>query len=36
MLTPVPPDVVRAINQEEFRGFSFVNGDFEPCPAPLP
>lgn len=27
-LTPVPPDVVRAINQEEFRGFSFVNKDY--------
>lgn len=63
VLTPVPPDVVRAINQvrvrhqpdarpcgartrpvltrppspqEEFRGFSFVNGDFNPSPAPLP
>ncbi|CAK1583905.1 unnamed protein product [Parnassius mnemosyne] len=33
VLTPVPPDVVRAINQEEFRGFSFVNKDFNPQPA---
>ncbi|XP_028164015.1 protein kinase C isoform X2 [Ostrinia furnacalis] len=38
VLTPVPADVVRTINQEEFRGFSFVNGDFNPAsherPAP--
>ncbi|XP_063367430.1 protein kinase C [Cydia amplana] len=34
VLTPVPPDVVRTINQEEFRGFSFVNSDFTPTPAP--
>nr|UPI11557.1 putative protein kinase C delta type isoform X4-like protein [Mythimna separata] len=33
VLTPVPHDVVRAINQEEFRGFSFVNKDFNPLPA---
>ncbi|XP_026743205.1 protein kinase C isoform X3 [Trichoplusia ni] len=33
VLTPVPNDVVRAINQEEFRGFSFVNKDFNPAPA---
>ncbi|XP_050551470.1 protein kinase C isoform X5 [Spodoptera frugiperda] len=33
VLTPVPHDVVRAINQEEFRGFSFVNKDFNPAPA---
>ncbi|XP_046971684.1 protein kinase C isoform X3 [Vanessa cardui] len=32
-LTPVPPDVLRAINQEEFKGFSFVNKDFNPAPA---
>ncbi|KAL0819314.1 hypothetical protein ABMA28_007447 [Loxostege sticticalis] len=31
VLTPVPPDVVRTINQEEFRGFSFVNADFNPA-----
>ncbi|CAH0728700.1 unnamed protein product, partial [Brenthis ino] len=31
-LTPVPPDVLRAINQEEFKGFSFVNKDFNPAP----
>ncbi|XP_073950078.1 protein kinase C-like isoform X2 [Choristoneura fumiferana] len=40
VLTPVPPDVVRTINQEEFRGFSFVNSDFPPPaadkPAPAP
>lgn len=30
VLTPVNADVVRAINQEEFRGFSFVNPDFNP------
>ncbi|CAK1547542.1 unnamed protein product [Leptosia nina] len=29
-LTPVPADVLRAINQEEFHGFSFVNADFNP------
>jgi len=28
VLTPVDPAVVRAINQEEFRGFSFVNPDY--------
>ncbi|CAG9565805.1 unnamed protein product [Danaus chrysippus] len=33
-LTPVPPDVLRAINQEEFKGFSFVNKDFNPAPPP--
>ncbi|XP_050353890.1 protein kinase C isoform X2 [Nymphalis io] len=31
-LTPVPPDVLRAINQEEFKGFSFINKDFNPAP----
>ncbi|XP_061721780.1 protein kinase C isoform X2 [Cydia pomonella] len=36
VLTPVPPDVVRTINQEEFRGFSFVNSDFTPTPTPAP
>ncbi|XP_045502350.1 protein kinase C isoform X1 [Colias croceus] len=35
-LTPVPPDVLRAINQEEFRGFSFVNPDFNPQPHERP
>lgn len=30
VLTPVPNDVVRCINQEEFAGFSFVNGNFGP------
>lgn len=28
VLTPVPNDVIRCINQEEFAGFSFVNPDF--------
>ncbi|KAK2708104.1 calcium-independent protein kinase C-like [Artemia franciscana] len=28
VLTPINPDVVRAINQEEFRGFSFINPDY--------
>ncbi|VVC92304.1 unnamed protein product [Leptidea sinapis] len=32
-LTPVPADVLRAINQEEFKGFSFVNPDYNPQPA---
>ena len=27
-LTPIDQAVVRAINQEEFRGFSFVNPDY--------
>lgn len=27
-LTPVDPAVIRAINQEEFRGFSFMNPDY--------
>lgn len=30
VLTPVNADVVRAINQEEFKGFSFVNPDYNP------
>lgn len=30
ILTPVPGDVIRCINQEEFAGFSFVNGNFGP------
>lgn len=30
VLTPINADVVRSINQEEFRGFSFVNPDFNP------
>lgn len=30
VLTPVPNDVIRCINQEEFSGFSFVNTDFGP------
>ncbi|XP_072929586.1 protein kinase C isoform X2 [Epargyreus clarus] len=32
-LTPVAVDIVRAINQEEFRGFSFVNKDYIPSPS---
>ncbi|XP_052767110.1 calcium-independent protein kinase C-like isoform X2 [Mya arenaria] len=28
VLTPIDPAVVKAINQEEFRGFSFVNPDY--------
>ena len=28
MLTPVESNVIRAINQEEFCGFSFINSDF--------
>lgn len=30
VLTPVPNDVMRCINQEEFAGFSFVNPNFGP------
>lgn len=28
VLTPTDPQIVRAINQDEFCGFSFVNTDF--------
>ena len=28
VLTPVNPEVVRTINQQEFGGFSFYNQDF--------
>ncbi len=28
VLTPVNPEVVRTINQEEFKGFSFYNSDY--------
>ena len=28
VLTPVNPELVRTINQEEFKGFSFYNSDF--------
>lgn len=31
VLTPVNPEVLRNINQEEFKGFSFVNEDFNPA-----
>ncbi|XP_055676717.1 protein kinase C-like [Lutzomyia longipalpis] len=30
VLTPVPVDTIRCINQDEFAGFSFVNPDFGP------
>lgn len=30
ILTPVPNDVIRCINQDEFAGFSFVNANFGP------
>lgn len=30
VLTPVPNDVIRCINQDEFTGFSFVNKNFGP------
>ncbi|XP_017785282.1 PREDICTED: protein kinase C isoform X3 [Nicrophorus vespilloides] len=30
VLTPVNSEVLRSINQEEFKGFSFVNRDFNP------
>lgn len=30
VLTPVPNDIVRCINQEEFSGFSFTNAEFGP------
>lgn len=29
-MTPVPNDVVRCINQDEFSGFSFFNKEFGP------
>ena len=28
VLTPVNPEVVKTINQEEFKGFSFYNTDY--------
>ena len=28
VLTPVNPEVVRTINQEEFKGFSFYNQEY--------
>ncbi|XP_018322875.1 protein kinase C [Agrilus planipennis] len=31
VLTPVNVEVVRSINQDEFKGFSFVNRDFNPA-----
>ncbi|TWW79125.1 Protein kinase C gamma type [Takifugu flavidus] len=32
VLTPSDPDVLAAINQEEFQGFSYTNADFAPSP----
>ncbi|TMS10893.1 Glutamate receptor ionotropic, NMDA 2D [Larimichthys crocea] len=31
-LTPSDPDILAAINQEDFQGFSFLNPDFAPSP----
>lgn len=31
VLTPVNMEVLRSINQEEFKGFSFINRDFNPA-----
>jgi hypothetical protein len=28
VLTPINPEVVRTINQDEFKGFSFYNSDY--------
>jgi hypothetical protein len=28
ILTPVNPELIRTINQDEFRGFSFYNSDY--------
>lgn len=30
VLTPIPNDIVRCINQDEFSGFSFVNKEYGP------
>lgn len=30
VLTPTNIETIRSINQEEFKGFSFVNEDFKP------
>ena len=30
VLTPTSSEVLRTINQEEFKGFSFVNEEFNP------
>lgn len=29
-LTPTPMDIIRTINQEEFRDFDFINPHFQP------
>lgn len=31
VLTPINSEIVNAINQDEFRGFSFTNGEFNPA-----
>lgn len=31
VLTPISSEVLRNINQDEFRGFSFVNEDYNPA-----
>lgn len=31
-LTPSDPDILAAMNQEDFEGFSFINPDFAPSP----
>lgn len=30
VLTPINSEVVRSINQEEFKGFSFINREYNP------
>lgn len=30
ILTPISVEILRNINQDEFKGFSFVNDDFNP------
>jgi len=30
VLTPLMAEVIKSINQEEFKGFSFVNADYNP------
>ena len=33
-LTPINPELVKTINQEEFKGFSFYNNEFGRKPNP--